>query len=287
MNFSNISLSDNLKNTLSNLEVHNRMPHAIIISGGSQEQRDNLAQFFSMWAVCKSEEKPCYSCKDCVSSESKAHSDIIYAKPEGKTLIYSKNVIESIIKDAYIKPNQADRKVYVFSECDKKLPVISQNILLKTLEEPPQAVMFIMTCENSKSLLPTILSRGTVFSLENNRVFDETILSLAKEIALNIISTQEYNLLKSLNKINDRKVAIETLEALVFLFRDGLAISCDAQAVTDSYVAQQLCKRLTKLQYLKLIEISTNAIEKVNQNISLKLLCVWLCSEYRRISWQR
>ena len=287
MNFQNFDGNDALKSSLNAIENQNRMPHAVIINGGNSESRSKLALHLAMWAVCTGKEKPCFSCKNCINAESKNHSDIYYAKGEGKTNSYNKDELVKIIKDSYIKPNQADKKVYILEECDRRFPVISQNVFLKTLEEPPQAVLFIMTCENSNTLLETILSRATVFSLETERKVNQEILELAKEIALSISNTQEYQLLKSLNKLSKREQFIEAMDAVVLLLRDGLAVSVNGEAVTDSDTAYKLCKRLTKSQYLKLIEISYDAVKKVSQNVSLKLISTWLCGEYRRILWQR
>ena len=287
MNFLNFNGNNNLKSSLNALEKQNRMPHAIIINGGNLESRNQLASHLAMWAVCSQEEKPCYSCKNCLNAESKSHSDIYFAKGEGKTNIYNKEELNKIIKDSFIKPNQADRKVYILEECDRRFPIISQNAFLKTLEEPPQDVLFIMTCENSNVLLSTILSRATVFTLEREEEINSETLSLAKEIALGIVVSSELELLKATYKLNTRDLSIEVLSYVISLLRDGLAVSVGSTPVTDADTATRLCKKLTKTQYLKLIEITQDAIRKISQNVSLKLISTWLCGEYRRISWQR
>lgn len=287
MNFRNFDGNENLKEALNALETQNRMPHAIIINGGTVESRNAVATHLATWAVCSGDIKPCLECKDCINAQSKAHCDIYYAKGEGKTNIYSKDELKKIIKDSYIKPNQAKKKVYIFEECDRRFSVISQNTFLKTLEEPPQDVLFIMTCENSNTMLSTILSRATVFSLENDVQINEEKLELAKEIATGIVKSSEIDLLKATYKLNTRDIAFEVLSLVILLLRDGLAVSVGSTAVTDQQTATTLCKKLTKAQYLKLIEVTQDAIKKVSQNVSIKLISTWLCGEYRRISWQR
>lgn len=287
MNFQELQGNEFFKNSLNALETQNRMPHAIIISGGTAENRNALATHLAMWGVCSGENKPCHACKDCINSKSHSHSDIYYAKGEGKTNIFSKKEISNIIKDSYTKPNQANKKVYVFEECDRRFTEISQNAFLKTLEEPPQNVLFIMTCESSKSMLSTILSRSTVFSLKNQQAVDENSLALAKEITQGIIAVKEIDLLVATNKLDKRETAFEALNLVVELLRDGLVASLGNDPIIDKDIAFALCKRLTKVQYLKLIEITQEAAKKVSQNISLKLISTWLCGEYRRISWQR
>ena len=287
MNFDKFSGNEALKKALDAIEKQNRMPHAVIINGSTQESRNAVARHLAVWAVCSGENKPCHNCKNCINAEADNHSDIYFAKGEGKTNIYKKEEIKKIISDSFVKPNEAGRKVYIFEECDKRFPIISQNAFLKTLEEPPQDVLFIMTCENSNTLLDTILSRATVFSLESEYKIDEEKLELAKEITLGIICPQEYELMKSLSKLTKREAFIEAMDIVVMLLRDGLAFSVNAQPVIDQEVPKKLSKRLTKAQYLKLIELSNDASKKVSQNVSLKLLATWLCGEYRRISWQR
>lgn len=287
MNFDKFPGNDALKESLNTLDTHNRMPHAVIINGGNSDGRRELAVHLSAWAVCSGENKPCHVCKNCINAENKAHSDIYFAKPDGKTNVYKKEELQKIIKDSYTKPNQADRKVYIFEECDQRFQIVSQNAFLKTLEEPPQDVLFIMLCENSRSLLETIRSRATVFTLETESKLDPEALALAKEIALSINNPKEYELLLSFDKLTKREQYIEVMETLILLLRDGLAVSVNSEAFTDRETAQKLCKRLTKSQYLKLIEISQDALKKVSQNLSLKLISTWLSGEYRRISWQR
>lgn len=287
MDFPQINGNESLKKSLSDLMEHNRMPHAVVINGGTPEQRDTLANTLTMWAVCSADNKPCGVCKNCVNAKGRTHSDIYYAQGSGKTEIYNKDELTKIISDASIKPNEADRKVYVFSECDGKLPVISQNVFLKTLEEPPQDVLFLLTCEDSRGLLETIRSRCSVFTLENNSQPDEEALQLAKEIVLGIVSLSEMNLLRATYKLTDRHKSLETLDLIALLLRDGLAVCCGGEAETDAEVAQTLCKKLMKSHYLKLIDITKDAKVKINQNVGLKLVGTWLCAEYRRTLWQR
>ncbi|MBR2279762.1 MAG: hypothetical protein IJ903_02385 [Ruminococcus sp.] len=280
--------NENLKNQLSRLEEQNRMPHAVIIDGGNEELRLKLAEHLAMWAVCESEgEKPCSSCKGCTLAKAKSHSDIHYAEGEGKTDSYNKKEMSFIVKDAYIKPYIADRKVYILSECDRKLPVISQNIFLKTLEEPPQDVLFIMTCKTSKSLLETIRSRAMTFTLESELGYSDEHLDLSREIALGIVAKSEMDLLKATYKLDERAKALTVLDLVIQLLRDGLAVYVGSEAELDAEIAETLCRKLTKKNYLELIDITKDAQLKITQNVGLKLVSTELCAKYRRALWQR
>ncbi len=286
MNYSDLQLNTDLKDSLNALERGNRMPHAFIISGGSESERKTLAEHLSAWAVCGSDKnRPCGSCKNCQNAFERAHSDIYYAKSSGKTKIYKADELKWIVADASIKPNQADRKVYVFEECDKRLPEISQNILLKTIEEPPQDILFILTCENSKTMLETIRSRATTLNLGYEKEQNEEYVELAEEILRGILSSSELELLKATYKLSDRFSAIQTLDTVVDILGDGLSMQSGFEPSDNTAVAELLCGKLTKSQFLALIEITISAKQKINQNVSLELLSTWLCSQYRKTVW--
>ncbi len=288
MIFPEIQGNENLKRALSELEAKNRMPHAVIIDGGNEDTRLALAEHLAKWAVCESDgEKPCSDCKGCTLADAKSHSDIHYAKGEGKTDIYNKEEMMFIIKDSYTKPYIADRKVYILSECDRKLPVISQNIFLKTLEEPPADVLFIITCKTAKSLLETIRSRAVTFTLESEFSYSEENMELAKEIVLGIVARNEMELLKATFKLDERAKALSVLDLVILLLRDGLAFYVGSEAEIDNETAQTLCKKITKKNYIELIEITKDAQLKITQNVGLKLVSTDLCAKYRRALWQR
>ena len=279
--------NEKLKKTLAEFEADNRLPHAVIIEGGDADTRAEFADDLAAWAVCSGEKKPCGECKNCVNAAAHSHSDIYFAKGAGKTDIYNKDEVEHIIRDASIKPNQAQRKVYIFAECDKRLPPISQNALLKTLEEPVQDVLFIITCENSKSMLETVRSRCVTLTLEDTGEVDEKALESARKIVLGIIAPNEMPLMKALYELTDRFAAIDALGVTVRLLRDGLVLYCGGAPELDSETADRLCSSLSKSAFLRLIEITQDAQIKINNNVGLKLIGAWLCGEYRRTLWQR
>ncbi|MEE1318283.1 MAG: hypothetical protein UHD05_02130, partial [Ruminococcus sp.] len=188
---------------------------------------------------------------------------------------------------AYIRPNEAAAKVYIFEEADNRLSAIAQNSFLKLLEEPPSNVHFIMLCENAQKLLITILSRCTVIRLKSEKSFSETAVENAKSIVKGIISAREYDLLLAVNSLSDKDNSADTLEAVRLIMRDGIALLEGADSVFDEELGKSLATRFTKGRLLKMIELTEDAGIKIKHNININLLTTWLCGEYRRISWQR
>ncbi len=290
MNFEKTTLKGEIAHQLSALGANDRLPHAIIIAGGKEETREEIVNFLCRFAVCSSQEKPCCSCSNCIKANTRTHPDITYVQgsQSTKTKIYNKKIIDDIIRTSAIIPNEANTRVYVFKDADEKLPVISQNALLKTLEEPVQNTLFILTCKNPKALLETIISRCTVINIPLNEIYEEKFLELAEEIASSIFDINEYSLLKAASKINTRDTALSVLPPLKMIFRDAFILGAGAgKTLAGSEVSKDLKRKLTRGKTLALIETTDRAQQMVYSNVNLNLLSTWLCTELRRISWQK
>ncbi len=288
MKFSDFDFSAQIKKELTSMESSRRMPHAIIITGGDEDSRKNLCTQLSMWAVCNFEgERPCSQCPQCHKAKSENHSDIYFAKGSGKTNIISVEEIRNINLDTAIIPNEASRKVYIFYDADKRMRVEALNAFLKTLEEPAQDILFLLTAENSAALPETILSRCTVISLEASEEISDKAKDQATEILMGIIDINELSLLKATLILTNRAVVMEVLPVVRSLLSDALALSVGADTLYDEDLAQKLRMKLTKDKIIGLIDATNDALNKTNRNVNLTLMSTWLCGEYRRISWQK
>lgn len=282
------AFDEKIKYQLLNLTSNNRLPHAIIIAGGNENIRDSVTDYLCKYAVCNQSEKPCYSCKNCLKATNHNHPDIFYVKGNTKTknLIYNKDVMDEVISDSVIIPNESNTKVYVFKDVDDKLPVISQNAFLKTLEEPPQNILFIMTCKDASVLLETILSRSTIINIPKKDDFDSDGITVAEEIALSLFEINEYKLLRATYKLNNKgnfQIAIPYLKLLI---RDALSLTVGGNTLSNSEVPKKLIRKLTREKSLSLLKTIEKAQQFINSNVNMNLLATWLCTEFRRITWQ-
>lgn len=288
MNFLDFKCSGAIRSELSSMEKSRRMPHAVIISGGDDDSRRELCRLLAMWAVCTCEgERPCGECSGCIKAKSGNHIDIYYAKGSGKTDVISVEEIRNITRDTAIIPNEAPRKVYVLYDADKRMGAEALNAFLKTLEEPPQDILFLLSAGNPKSLPETILSRCTVLTLDSVQDISEETKEMAAEILRGIIDLSEMNLLKATSVLSTRQTALEVLPVVRAILSDALSVSVCAEALYDRETAEALRLRLTKSKLIRLIDATSDAINKVNRNVNLTLLSTWICGEYRRISWQK
>lgn len=287
MNTSGFDFDSRTVSALSSLKSNERIPHAIIIEGSDREKTLAAAKFLSMYAVCTAEQKPCSVCNQCHKAKNAAHADIYYAQPEGKSGSYSIKQLRKIIDDAYIKPNEADSKVYILADAENRLSAVQQNALLKLIEEPPKNVVFIFTCENSRNFLVTIRSRCTILRLRSDHIFDEETTDFARQIVNGMLSAKEYDLLKSLTVLSKKDKAEDILSVVTLILRDGLMMLSGGKPKTDEELGRRIGLSFNKRRIMELIEVTEDAKTKIAQYININLLTTWLCGEYRRISWQR
>ena len=131
------------------------LPHALLFTGGDGAA---AAEFAAAAMECTAERgRPCGLCHACRKVLSGIHPDVVTVRdPEHKLL--SAETVRNVRADAYIRPNEGARKVYVFPDC-ALLTEADQNILLKTVEEGPPDAAFLFCAESAAAVLPTLRSR--------------------------------------------------------------------------------------------------------------------------------
>mgnify|MGYP004631885563 FL=1 len=131
------------------------LPHALLFTGGDGPA---AAEFAAAAMECTADHgRPCGVCRACRKVLSGIHPDVITVQdPEHKLL--SAETVRNVRSDAYIRPNEGERKVYVFPDC-ALLTEADQNILLKTVEEGPPSAAFLFCAGSAAAVLPTLRSR--------------------------------------------------------------------------------------------------------------------------------
>ncbi len=152
-----------LKRQLSLETARRGLSHAYIISGPAGSGKRTLAGLLSAALVCTGGgEVPCFICSGCKKALGNIHPDVVHAGGEGDELNVAR--VRAIRNDAYIKPNEAPRKVYIL-EGAQNMNDPSQNALLKLLEEGPAYAAFLLLTDNAAALLSTVRSRCEVLTL--------------------------------------------------------------------------------------------------------------------------
>lgn len=155
-----------IKETLKSIVLSGRFPHAFIIEGEEGSGRHTLARIIAAAAMCEAENNsnPCGICRVCELIAKDGHCDVLTYAPDGAT--FKVDTVREIRDNAYIMPIESKRKVNILLDCDK-MNEPAQNAFLKVLEEPPAFMIFILICQNSASLLPTVRSRCVTLTVSN------------------------------------------------------------------------------------------------------------------------
>ncbi len=156
--------------------VARKIPHAIIFSGVEGIGKRTVAEVFAASLLCENLNggEPCGTCPDCKLMKGKSHPDFYVVEPEETKTARNIKIgqIRELQSQVSLKPVQAERRVVIIDGAEF-LRTAAANSLLKTLEEPPGATIFILITANRAGLLMTMRSRCVTINFE--RLTDEQI----------------------------------------------------------------------------------------------------------------
>ncbi|WP_287129419.1 DNA polymerase III subunit gamma/tau [Candidatus Cyanaurora vandensis] len=150
--------------TLSSALKTNRLAHAYLFTGSRGTGKTSTARILAKAVNCEQgiSPAPCGQCSLCIAITQGSALDVIEIDAASNTGVDN---IREIIERAQLSPAQARYKVYVIDEVHM-LSNAAFNALLKTLEEPPQHVIFILATTDPQRVLPTIISRCQRFDFK-------------------------------------------------------------------------------------------------------------------------
>ena len=157
MGFEGLLGNERLKENLSRSVGRGRTAHFYVISGPAGAGKHTLARLMAAAMLCTDPQKPCLRCAACRKVMADTHPDFITVDDPEKKIV-PVDLIRQARADIYVRPNEADRKIYLFPR-GHNMEIPSQNALLKVLEEPPSYGVFLLLTENPEKLLPTVRSR--------------------------------------------------------------------------------------------------------------------------------
>lgn len=146
--------------------LNNEISHAYILTG---EQRFEQALCFAMSLNCRNRDmgaSPCSQCLSCRKVESGNHPDIFIIEPEKGNIRVEQT--RALLGKLFLEKMEGEYKIAIIRDCECLLEAAANN-LLKTLEEPPEATIFLLLTEQESKLLATVRSRCRIVHLQDSQ----------------------------------------------------------------------------------------------------------------------
>ncbi len=240
----------------------NRLPHAFLFSGTRGVGKTTIARIISKIVNCEkidlSNPEPCGECASCISISEEKNMDVVEIDAASRTGVAD---VREIIENLNYKAVEVKKKIYIIDEVHM-LSKAAFNALLKTLEEPPEDIIFIFATTETDKIPITIMSRCQKFELrriDTSRLSDFLIevskkedFELGEESALLISQASEGSVRDALSILDN--VLSRGTPILLDTVKEVLGLS-DNNLVIDLF--EYLCDGDIKKALLKFEEIYT------------------------------
>lgn len=248
--------------TLKNAVMENKTSHAYIFSGFRGIGKTTIARIFAKAVNCENQTdgEPCNHCKNCLAIINNETTDIVELDAASNNGV---DEMRDILEKVNFLPSVLRKKVYIIDEAHM-LSTAAFNALLKTLEEPPSHMIFILATTEPHKIPATILSRCQRFD------FKQFTLEELKE-ELKIISSNEKMV------INEEALSA-IAEAADGGMRDALGILDQASVFSNGEITVEDINSVTgRISNYKLIELigsfkkkdATHSIYLINELINM------------------
>lgn len=207
--------------TLRNALSENKIAHAYLFCGPRGTGKTTMARLFAKALNCEEGiGHECDVCQNCIAVKTGSHPDVFEIDAASNSGVDS---VRDLIDQVRYQPILGRYKVYIIDEVHN-MSSSAFNALLKTLEEPPANVVFILATTEPQKVLPTILSRVQRFDF--TKVSDEDIISKMSEILEKENVTYEEGSLELIARLADGGVrdALSILDQVVSYSGDNISI---------------------------------------------------------------
>ena len=233
------------------------LSHALLFTGSGD--RLAAARYAAAALECTADGvRPCGVCEGCRKVRSGIHPDVTVVRDEQHKNL-SVDVVRQVRADAYIRPTEGRRKVYLFPDC-ALLTEQDHNVLLKIVEEGPPYAAFLFCAENSAVVLQTLRSRCVELKLHPAQERGGAESQAAEELCRCLGSRRRGAVTELAVRLERKKTSREDLAAL--LERSRAAFSAALLLLygqqpdpIDREIAPFLAKNLTKTQIMRTIEL--------------------------------
>lgn len=253
--FSDVYGQDHVISTLKNEIKENRISHAYLFTGSRGTGKTTCAKILAKAVNCENstDGEPCNACEVCRGLDSATIYDVVEIDAASNNGVDN---IRDLREEANYTPTRGRYRVYIIDEVHM-LSTGAFNALLKTLEEPPAHVIFILATTEVHKLPATILSRCQRFDFK--RIQPETMAVRLKEVAE----------LEGMRLEEDAAILIARIADGAL--RDGLSI-LDQCASRDKHIHSQLVSQVAGLAGREALYQLTDCICAKNSSAAMEMI---------------
>ncbi|SEO39479.1 DNA polymerase-3 subunit gamma/tau [Amphibacillus marinus] len=235
--FEDVVGQSHITRTLQNASAQNKFSHAYLFSGPRGTGKTSAAKIFAKMINCKEAptNDPCGKCDACVGIQTGAISDVIEIDAASNNGVEQIRDIRDKVKYA---PSAVSYKVYIIDEVHM-LSIGAFNALLKTLEEPPKHIIFILATTEPHKIPLTIISRCQRFDFK--RITQQAIverMSLIMEQEGISVSESAYHAI-ALAAEGGMRDALSLLDQAISYSEGGVTLE-DVLAITGSVSQERI-----------------------------------------------
>lgn len=244
------------------------LSHALLFTGPGD--RLAAARFAASAFQCTGQDRPCGVCPACRKVREGIHPDVSAVRDEDHKFI-SVETVREVRKDAYIRPNEGARKVYLFPDC-ALLTEQDQNVLLKLVEEGPPYAAFLFCAENPAAVLQTLRSRCVELKLQPSAPPPPEEDEDGEALCRCLLKRKRGSAAELAVRLEKKKLTREALAALLerseALLSQALVLLYGGSVETgDRRLAEDIGKRLTKTQIVRTIELMKKYRRECGYNV--------------------
>lgn len=277
------NFSQEILTALDSFFADGRCPHAMLIDGGGEKQRTELARLTAKMIVCSNQDiTPCGACENCRKADENIHPDIITVTKPDDRKFFVKNDVKKVVADAYLTPNDSLKKVYILSEV-QQMNEECQNLLLKILEEPPHYTAFILTSQTANAVIGTVLSRVVRLRLGKTEdvQYSEKAVDVVSKLASAVSSPYEYDKIQATAPLDgNKKLTVEVLELFIAVLRDAVSLKSGGKILLDEFKNQsrELADKSSLKKLLDMYGEVCGLYRSLDNNPNYTLLSAVLCA---------